>query len=533
MAEPGVSLGSLVRVVATLGPASDAPEVIGRLIEAGVAVFRLNFSHGTREEHALRLERVRAAARDAGLPVAVLGDLPGPKIRIGHVPDVDEGGGLRLEAGQDVLIDPAQGLAVPGATPVLGCTHEGLVDDVHEGERVLINDGAIRMLAVGSEPSPAGQGRALRCRVIVGGALTSGKGLNLPDSDLSVQALGPRDLAWVDWAVGAGVDFLAMSFVRTPEEVDELKARLDGLCARDRVTGEGSPGSIPVVAKIEKPQGVMNMEGIVRAADAIMVARGDLGVEMDLAQVPVVQKQLIAAADAWGKPCIVATQMLESMIQAPAPTRAEASDVANAVFDGADAVMLSGETAVGRYPVLAVETMQRIIHAAEERIAERAPEASPPRGIMATGYRTAALAHGAWHVARDIGARLVVCWSQEGGSARYLSQTGFRVPIIACSSSERQTRRMALLKGVRTLTMGVPDHDACESPLAAWNRRVDDELVTRGWAEPGDPVVLLAGMPLGVRGATNTLAVHYVGNPVTGFRAHTGSPRSRASEARP
>lgn len=515
------------KIVATLGPASQSAEIVAKLIEAGVSVFRLNLSHGTFADHAARLATVRQVAGAAGATVAVLADLPGPKIRVGSVPDLDGSGGVALAPGQEVVIDPAAAVATlaggsagggGGGAVVLGCTYAEIGRDIEPGQRLLINDGAIRTLVISKE----GTG-AVRCRVTTGGVVTSGKGINLPDTELSIPAITERDEACVEWAVGAGVDFLALSFVRSATEVEALRDLVAGMCSRDRTAGDAAgehAGRIPIVAKIEKPQAVVNMESIVRAADAIMVARGDLGVEMDIAQVPVVQKRLVAAADSWGKPCIVATQMLESMILAPGPTRAEASDVANAVFDGADALMLSAETAAGRYPVLAVETMARIIRAAESRMDESGAavaQPSPPRQAVQSGYPTAALAHGAWDVAHGVRARLVVCWSQEGGAARYLSQTGFRIPIIACSSSVVQTRRMALLRGVCPLLMELPPGGGT---LAEWNARVDAELIARGWAREGDAIVLVAGRPLGVKGATNALATHYVGNPMTGFRAH-------------
>jgi pyruvate kinase len=244
-----------------------------------------------------------------------------------------------------------------------------------------------------------------------------------------------------------------------------------------------------------------------------MVARGDLGVEMDLAAVPVVQKRLITKADEWGKPCIVATQMLETMIENSSPTRAEVSDVANAVIDGADAVMLSAETASGKHPTLVVETMRRIIASAESHHVHGIDAPTPSARLMASKYRTAALAHGAWHVAHDIGAKLVACWSQKGGTARYLSQTGLRIPIVAYSDDEREVRRMSLLRGVTARRMDVP----FSGKLADWNRAVETDLTRLGWVRPGDPIVLLAGKPLGTRGATNTLAIHYIGNPSLGF----------------
>jgi pyruvate kinase len=354
--------------------------------------------------------------------------------------------------------------------------------------------------------------------VQIGGEISTSKGINLPDSEIKASAITEKDWECVEWAVANGLDFLALSFVRHAAEVRQLRKALAGMCPVDfslEKTGEGA--LIPIIAKIEKPQAVADIDAILEASDAIMVARGDLGVEMDLAQVPVIQKRLIAKAHEWGKPCIVATQMLETMTQNAAPTRAEASDVAHAIFDDADAVMLSGETAVGTNPVLVVETMRRIVTAAEESTPTWGPVPSPPQRLIESKYRTAALAHGAWYTARDLGAKLVVCWSQQGGAARYLSQTGMALPIIAYSSDERETRRMALLKGVTPIFSPPPP----SGRLADWNAQVDAELVARGWAKPGDPIVLLAGRPLGVHGTTNTVAIHYIGNTFTGFHQHT------------
>lgn len=509
----------LAKIVATLGPASDSPEVVRRLIEAGVSIFRLNFSHGSPEEHERRLKVVREAAREAGREggVAVLGDLQGPKIRVGEVPSAEDGG-LAVAMGDDVLISAAAQRAerLSPTCVLLPTEYAPLVREARPGHRVLINDGAVRMLAV--EPAPSDSSDVLRCRVMCGGVISSRKGINLPDSDVSAPAVTERDWEWVAWAVAHNVDFLALSFVRRAAEVRELRVRLAGMCsARPEADERGEGGSmIPVIAKIEKPQALAEIDAIVEAADGIMVARGDLGVEMDLAQVPVVQKRLVSKAGDWGKPCIVATQMLESMISSPTPTRAEVSDVANAVLDGADAVMLSGETAVGKYPVLAVETMRRTIAATEAWVRELPYEESPPARLVESGYRTAALAHGAWHTARDMGARAVACWSQRGGTARYLSQNGFRVPILSYSSDKRETRRMVIHRGVSA----VYAPELAGATLAAWSRRVEQDLLERGWVKPGDPVVLLAGLPLGAHGATSTMAVHYIGNPATGYMRH-------------
>ncbi|MEX2217199.1 MAG: pyruvate kinase [Phycisphaerales bacterium] len=503
---------TLAKIVATLGPASESPETVARLIEAGVSVFRLNFSHGDAASHLRRLMTVRSASAEAGRPVAVLGDLCGPKIRVGQAP----AGGIEVHAGQDVIFRPGASVAsVEHGVAILPLTYPALVDEVRPGDRILIDDGAVRMLAV---ERAGGQGDDLLARVTTGGRITTGKGINIPDSTLSVPAITDADWRWVEWAVEHGLDFLALSFVRRAEEVLELKARLAGMCPvgrwRDDPAAAALGCAIPVVAKIEKPQALADLHRIVEAADAIMVARGDLGVEMDLAQVPVAQKRIVAACQDHGKPCIVATQMLETMIDRPSPTRAEVSDIANAIFDGADAVMLSAETAVGKYPLLAVETMRRTIAAAEAGDAALHREAAPPAKLVESRYPTAALAHGARDIAGDIGAKLIACWSQAGGTARYLSQNDFRIPIIAYTSSPIAARRMTLLKGV------TPVHAPAPRGLGAFTELVERDLLARGWVKKSDPVVLLAGKPLGEVKATNSLAILYIGDPRGGYRAH-------------
>lgn len=508
---------TLTKIVATLGPASDSPEMITKLVEAGVSVFRFNFSHGTLEEHAVRLQSLRTIARSMRRPLAALGDLQGPKIRVGTVP----GAGIEICAGSEVTLRLGLAEAIEEADPVSGESrvilpfeYEPLVREVDPGHRVLINDGAIRMLAIDKNLARG----ELRCRVTTGGLVTSRKGINLPDSDLTAPAITERDWECVEWAVEHGIDMLALSFVRRAEEVTELKERLAGMCPVSPDESDDFLGStIPVIAKIEKPQAVDNIDAIVEAADAIMVARGDLGVEMELARVPIVQKQVIKACNRYGKPCIVATQMLESMIESASPTRAETTDVANAVLDGAGAVMLSAETATGKHPALAVETMCRIARAAEDHLASLPATASAPKALRETRYRTAALAHGAWYVAQDIGAELVVCWSESGGGARYLSQNDFQIPIIAYTSSIKAARRMALLRGVTPIRSDPPE----SGRLGDWNEMVDRDLAIRGWAEHGTPVVLMAGKPLGRPKVTTMIAIHYIGY-FTGFRSHDG-----------
>ncbi len=517
---------TLAKIVATIGPASESPEMVRKLIEAGVSVFRFNFSHGEFSSHEKRLRTVREVANALGRTVACLGDLQGPKIRVGKVPPgLSKGAdgsplpGIELKAGEDVIlkrgitdsfIRPSE---KPEGTPVLSLTYDKLVDEVAPGQRVLINDGAIRMLAVDADTKTG----ELRCRVRTGGVVTSNKGINLPQSDISAPAITDRDWECVAWAVKQGIDFLALSFVRRADEVLELKRKLSELCPIDKAldpTGQGC--GIPVIAKIEKPQAVQNIESIVDASDAIMVARGDLGVEMDIAQVPIAQKVILDVCSAYGKPVIVATQMLETMIENPVPTRAEASDVANAIFDSADAVMLSGETAVGKNPSLVVETMRRIIAAAEARIAELPRRSTAPRKLVESRYATAALAHGAWQIASDIHAKAIVCWSENAGTARYLSQNNFSVPIFAWSSNIHATRRMALLAGVTPVHSPPPPRGT----LAEWNTQVDQYLIERRICRPGDVILLVAGKPLGVARVTNALAIHIVGETRSGFRHH-------------
>ncbi|MFA6046085.1 MAG: pyruvate kinase, partial [Phycisphaerales bacterium] len=432
----------LASIVATIGPASESPEIVKRLIETGVAVFRFNFSHGDFAAHEKRLKVVRDVAASLGVSVACLGDLQGPKIRVGKVPagvgkaSPSGGGTIAVIAGQDVVFK--QGITEAmlrqtehGEEPVLPITYQPLVDEVEPGHKVLINDGAIRMIAV-ERNSDA---KELRCRVVVGGNITSGKGINVPHSKLSAPAITDRDWECVAWAMKNELDWLALSFVRHAHEVKKLRDHLA------RASDNGTGPWIPVVSKIEMPQAVENLEAIVEESDGIMVARGDLGVEMDIAQVPVVQKRIVEVSAMYGKPCIVATQMLETMIENAIPTRAEASDVANAIFDGADAVMLSAETASGKHPMLVVETMARIVAAAEARLRTLTQEDCPPSKLVASHRGIAALAHGAWDIARDLSAKVVVCWSENGGTARYLSQNRFQIPIVAYSSDPRSFRR--------------------------------------------------------------------------------------------
>jgi pyruvate kinase len=498
---------SLTKIIATIGPATSDAEAIQRLIEAGVSIFRLNFSHGTPEEHAARVRIIREVADELGTPTAILGDLQGPKIRVGQVAPE----GIEVPTGSIVQFQREPMFAQPPPNARFSSTYAGLVDDVRPGERLLVNDGAVRMLIVERSDD------AVTCTVTHGGLITSGKGINLPDSNLTIEAISERDWQHVEWSLTHGVDMLAISFVRGARDVRALAEGARRIAAELSRRPGAEPAlslaadRIPIIAKIELPQAVEMIEEILDAADGILIARGDLGVEMDLAHVPVIQKRLQHASDLWGKPCIVATQMLESMIANPAPTRAEASDVAGAIFDGADAVMLSGETAVGRYPAVAVEHMRRIALFTEAHLATLPQKTSAPTKLIESRYRTAGLAHGVWTVAQDIGAKLVVVWSQQGGGARYLSQNNFRIPIIAATTDARAARRMQVLRGVTPVVLPRPES------VAHFTRMADEYLLGAGRAEEGDTCVLVAGEPIGESGVTNMLAIHRVGSPDTGF----------------
>ena len=507
----------LTKIVATLGPASNSPETIEQLITEGVRVFRINFSHGALADHQPILQRVRAAATKLNEHIGVLGDLCGPKIRVGRQP----GDGTTLVEGSTVAFVPEGNNteALSRALSGMPCIPVGFHDFIKEaqpGHRILLDDGMLELRCL--EQRQLAEGNALVCEVVVGGLLKSNKGINLPDTNLTVPAMTDHDYRCVDFAVEHGFDFLALSFVRTAGDVRELKDYLRKQGARP-ARPQGHEGNkqhfsafgsewrafIPVIAKIEKPQALDNLEAIVAEADTIMVARGDLGVEMDAAQVPVLQKRIIATCHNFGKPVIVATQMLQSMIESPTPTRAEVNDVANAIFDGADAVMLSGETAVGKFPLKTVQMMRRIARRTNAHLRSLPMSTSTPMNARESRYRTAALAHGVKVVIHDLNAGLVVMWSQLGGGASYLSQMRMPVPILSFSSSPEALRRMSVMFGVTPIFM-----EALKD-TNDFLREVDKLLIAKGWAREDDAVVMVAGQPFGRAGVTNTLRIHHVG----------------------
>ncbi|CAK4648188.1 unnamed protein product [Aphanomyces euteiches] len=485
------------KIMCTVGPTSESLDTLKALIGKGARVFRLNFSHGDFASHAKRLQTIRAASAETRIPVAVCGDLQGPKIRVGTVPASIQmgttkpslGGLIQVKEGDTVILSAsATESSIKNGVPVLSLTYKEMVHEVSPGHLVLINDGAIRMEAVGREGDDG-----LRCVVLVGGDITSGKGINLPQSDIKAPAITEKDWECVEWAKANNLDYVALSFVRDAKEVHSLKAAL----------GEG----LHVISKIEKPQAIRNLNDIIEASDAIMVARGDLGVEMDLAAVPIIQKQIIQQSQIYGKPCIIATQMLESMIHNVIPTRAEASDVANAIWDGADAVMLSAESATGDHPEVVVSTMAQIIEQAESLVTHKQHKV-PPARYAAAHKLTAALAHGAWHVVSKTEVKAVVCWSQHGNAARYLSQNNFKVPIVAFSADARSVNQMALYNGITPVLMSLPESSA------DFIDKVQGILIENGWVKPNDLVLFMGGRPLGHSKSTNSMTVHEIGTKV-------------------
>ncbi|MEM0914306.1 MAG: pyruvate kinase [Planctomycetota bacterium] len=498
----------LTKIVCTLGPASRDPQLIATLIGEGMRIARVNFSHGTHDDFKATLDAAREGGRLAGTPLGVFGDLSGPKIRVTQV----ENNHIDLKVGDHVEIKHAPDLVGSrdaSGVVTLPCTYEPIAREVEPGHRVLINDGAIRMLCtdrVLDNSDGLGLGDRLICNVVVASPVSNKKGINLPDSDLSTPSLTEWDEACAEWAVEHGVDFLALSFVRRADDVRQLRTLLQDIVKRRPELRANA--RVPIIAKIEMPQAIEDLENICEVSDAIMVARGDLGVEMDLAEVPVIQKRIINCAHDHGKPVIVATQMLESMITNASPTRAEVSDAANAVLDGADALMLSGETAVGQFPFEAVNILARTAEQTEKHLrqtrADRPPR--PPKLARESRYRTAAVAHGVSIVAYDLHARYVVMWSEMGGTARHLSQMRGLTPIIAVSSNEKALRQMNLNFGVTPIHMDRPP-DAI-----TFIETIDRFLQAGHLADAGDAIVFCQGDPLGTPGVTNNIRVHYVGD---------------------
>ncbi|MFT4307003.1 MAG: pyruvate kinase [Microbacterium sp.] len=469
------------KIVATLGPATSTYEMVRAIIDAGVDVARLNLSHGDYSVHDANFANVRRAADDAGRAVAVLVDLQGPKIRLGKFAD----GPHELAPGDIFKITVED---VPGTKELVSTTFKGLPQDVNPGDFLLIDDGKVRVKVLETD------GVVVTTEVVVGGAVSNNKGINLPGVAVNVPALSEKDEADLRWALRTGADFIALSFVRDAKDVQRVHVIM---------AEEGR--HIPVIAKIEKPQAVDNLEQIIDAFDGIMVARGDLGVELPLEAVPIVQKQAVELCRRMAKPVIVATQMLESMIDNPVPTRAETSDVANAVLDGADAVMLSGETSVGTYPVGVVETMARIIESTEDHGLERiAPLTTKPR------TQGGAITLAANEVAEFVGAKFLCIFTESGDTARRMSRLRPKIPIFAFAPDPSIRRRMAITWGVRS---SLVEHVAHTDLMFI---QIDDFFLSNDLATVGDKVVVISGSPPGIIGSTNDIRVHLIGDAVHG-----------------
>jgi pyruvate kinase len=472
------------KILATLGPASNSEEMIHRLLTTGVDAFRLNFSHGKHEDHERVVTTIRDVATELGRYVPIVGDIQGPKLRIG---DVD--GVIQLESGNTLVIstEPRLGNAHEVSTPFTP-----LPQEVQIGHRILINDGLVELVVIGVDE------KRVTTRIIHGGPISSKKGMNFPDSELTIPAITDKDKRDVKFAVAQQLDYIAASFVRRKSDIIDLRNLLH----------EAGGDEINVIAKLEKPQAIDNLDEILEVSDGVMVARGDLGVELPAEAVPIIQKKILAQASRWGRFAITATQMLESMTTNSRPTRAEASDVANAIFDGSDAVMLSAETASGKYPVEAVQMMARIAFAAEanRQHVHYEWEREPFRKMSEQDAFTDALAGSANYAAEQLDAKYIVVFTQSGFAARLMSKFRPKVPIIALTPSSWVARRMNLLWGVQPFVL----KDAGEFHEQIVDR-VDDYLLAKDIVRPGDRLVILMGSPIYQRAKTNLLRVHRVG----------------------
>ena len=465
-------------IVATLGPASGSAEMLRQFIDQRVCTFRLNFSHGTFDSHKTMLEGINAIRGEFLHSVAVMGDLCGPKIRTGQIaPDTV------LADEQELDISVGDGI---GNASHITTGYADFVTDVQPGQRILIDDGRL-VLAVLAKTDTI-----VRCKVLVGGALWSHKGINLPDTRLSTQAITEKDWQCVDWAIEHGLDYLALSFVQQADEIRTLK---DYLAEKD--------SAIPVIAKIEKPLAVENIEAIIHAADGILVARGDMGVEMDLAQVPLVQKQITSLCRHFGKPVIVATQVLQSMIDSPSPTRAEASDVSNAVMDQADAIMLSGETAIGKYPMDAVKTLAHISRTTEIFL-DASDEPRPRIETVPELADKACMARSIAHILDEVKAAMVVASAETGNMTRLLSKSRIDVPILSLCADASMARRLSLCYG----TLSV--HHPKAGSYAEWVESVERLIVENRWASSGQKLLLLPPIELLSENTDSALILHTI-----------------------
>jgi pyruvate kinase len=467
------------KIVCTLGPAVDSFEKLKSLIEAGMNVARFNFSHGSHEEHEERYQRLRKASEETGQAVGVLADLQGPKIRL----ETFANGPVELQRGDEFTITTED---VPGDRSICGTTYKGLPTDVAKGESILINDGNVSLQVTEVD------GPRVRTIVIEGGVISDHKGINLPGIAVNVPALSEKDVSDLEFALRLGCDMVALSFVRNADDVRDVHRVMDRVGRR-----------VPVIAKVEKPQAVENMDEVVAAFDGVMVARGDLAVEYPLEKVPMVQKQLIEKCRRNAKPVIVATQMMESMIENSRPTRAEASDVANAILDGTDAVMLSAESSVGRYPIETVKTMSKIVVAAERELLSRGLQPLVPGKKPRT--QGGSVARAACEMADFLDGKALVAFTKSGDTARRLSRYRAGQPILAFTTEAATRNQLTLTWGVETFVVPYANHtdemvELCDAEVTRLNRY-----------EPGDTLIITAGSPPGMAGTTNMVRVHHLG----------------------
>ncbi|MFU8812127.1 MAG: pyruvate kinase [Balneolaceae bacterium] len=468
------------KIVCTLGPSSNTPEAIENLYRAGMNVVRINFSHGTHEDHKKTIGYVRDIAKKHEYSIPVLMDLQGPKIRVGQMKD----GGQIVKAGDILEITTRD---VEGTSSLIPIDYDGLSEDAREGNQILIDDGLLELKIIKNEPD------CMKARVIVGGMLKSRKGVNLPDVDISMSSLTEKDIEDLEFGLSVGVDFVAMSFVRSARDVQEVISRI-------RAAGSNAA----IISKIEKPEAVEAIDEIIEESDGIMVARGDLGIEIPSEQVPLVQKKIIERCRIAGKPVITATQMLDSMINNPRATRAESSDVANAVMDGTDAVMLSGETAAGKYPVEAVQAMDKIIRSIEENadsiyynLNYRKPDWKEKQVIESLSYSCVT-------IAEHIEAKAISTITHSGNTARRIAKFRPRVPIVAFTESRLVRRQLNLVWGVQSVRLSeIFDTDKSV-------KRMEEHLVQNGLINTGDRIVIATGMPLAKRGRTNMIKISTV-----------------------
>ncbi|WP_169569827.1 pyruvate kinase [Sneathiella limimaris] len=464
------------KILATLGPASSSPEMVEKLHLAGVDVFRLNFSHGEHADHKARYDTIRALEEKQGRPIGILADLQGPKIRIGTFAD----GPIKLEDGDKFTLDLQD---KPGDKTRVSLPHPKVMESLEVGTELLLDDGKLRLKVLKASPETAD------CEVMVGGKLSDRKGVNIPNAIVKMSALTEKDRRDLDFALELGVDWVALSFVQRPEDVAEIKKIVSGRAG--------------VMAKIEKPAAVDELDGIIELADAIMVARGDLGVEIPLQKVPSIQKNIISVAREAGKPVVVATQMLESMITSPVPTRAEVTDVANAIYDGADAVMLSAESAAGEYPYEAVSTMSNIAEETELDVNYQ-KRMDNQHGIL-EATTADAISAAASQVARTINATSIVTYTTSGSTALRAARERGTTPILALTPSLPTARRLAIVWGLHCV------HTEDAANFADMVEKACNICFKEGFARPGERIVIMAGVPFGTPGSTNILRIAWVG----------------------